>query len=54
MKIIKNLTSSEISFLKIDFIDTLVKNQSNSTLLDYIEEKCRKPLKIVAKVYGQN
>ena len=40
--------------MKNDFIDTLIRNQNNSTLLDCTREKSQKPLKVVGKLAGQN
>lgn len=54
VRIIKNLTSSEISFIKTDFIDTIIRNQSNSTLLNLISDKANPPLRVIAKTVGQN
>lgn len=35
-------------------MDTVIRNQNNSTLLDYVRDKNHKPLKVVAKLVGQN
>lgn len=36
VKILKHLVNDELSHVKSDFIDLLIRNQSNSTLLDLI------------------
>lgn len=54
VKIIKNLQNNEVCNLKTDFMDTLIKNQNNSTLLGYTNETEVRPLKITGKIAGQN
>jgi hypothetical protein len=36
VKIIKKFVTTDICFIKVDLIDTLIKNQSNTNILDYI------------------
>lgn len=50
VKIVKNLVNESIYRIKNEFVDLVIRNQSNSNLLDYIHEKNTKPLKIFAKV----
>lgn len=51
VRIAKKLVTEEITFLKEDFIETLISNQANLNILRLTPEE--KALKITATLYGQ-
>lgn len=52
MEIVKNLKHEDITKIKPDFVNCVVRNQTNTNLLKVIKENNKTPLKIYTKIAG--